>query len=78
MVYPRIPLQLYCAHKMRRIASKVSRKEGSYVAEASGIYRAGSQAEACGEPSARCEDALAHVQLLQLGLWNRMLSTFVP
>ena len=31
---------------MRRIAGKVSRKEGSRVAEASDIYRAGSQAEA--------------------------------
>lgn len=46
VVYPRIPLQLNWAHKMRRIAGKVSRKEGSCVAEASDIYRAGSQAEA--------------------------------
>lgn len=46
LVFPRIPLQLCWAHKMRNIAGKVSRKEGSCLAEASAIYRAGSQAQA--------------------------------
>lgn len=46
MVYPRIPLQLCWAHKMRNIAGKVSRQEGSCVAEAAAIYRAGSKNEA--------------------------------
>ena len=40
LVYPRIPLQLCWAHKMRNIADKVRRQEGSCVAEAAAIYRA--------------------------------------
>lgn len=46
LVYPRIPVQLCWAHKMRNIAAKVRRKEGSCVAEAAAIYLAGSQSEA--------------------------------
>src|SRR5438876_220859 len=46
VVYPRIPQQLCWAHKMRNIAGKVSRQEGSCVAEASAIYRASSKNEA--------------------------------
>lgn len=46
VVYPRIPQQLCWAHKMRNIAGKVSRQEGSCVAEASAIYRASSQSQA--------------------------------
>lgn len=46
MVYPRIPLQQCWAHKMRNIAGKVSRQEGSCVAEAAAIYRASSKNEA--------------------------------
>lgn len=46
MVYPRIPLQLCWAHKMRNIANKVSRQEGRCVAEAAAIYRASSKNEA--------------------------------
>jgi|SRR5271169_961632 len=40
VVYPRVPLQLCWAHKLRNIADKVRRSEGSCVAEASAIYRA--------------------------------------
>lgn len=46
VVYPRIPLQLCWAHKMRNIADKVRRQEGSCVAAASAIYRAGSKPQA--------------------------------
>src|SRR5213593_1070907 len=46
VVYPRIPQQLCWAHNMRNIAGKVSRQEGSCVAEASAIYRASSKNEA--------------------------------
>jgi putative transposase len=46
LVYPRIPLQLCWAHKMRNIADKVRRQEGSCVAEAAAIYRASSKNEA--------------------------------
>lgn len=46
VVYPRIPLQLCWAHKMRNIADKVRRQEGSCVAEAAAIYRAGSKHQA--------------------------------
>ena len=46
LVFPNVPVQLCWAHKMRNIAAKISRKEGPCLAEASAIYRAGSQAEA--------------------------------
>ena len=46
VVYPCIPLQLCWAHKLRNIAEKVRRKEGSCVAEAASIYRARSKSEA--------------------------------
>jgi putative transposase len=45
-VYPRIPLQLCWAHKMRNIAGKVRRQEGCCVAEAAALYRASSKSEA--------------------------------
>jgi putative transposase len=40
LVFPAVPVQLCWAHKMRNIADKVPRREGSCVAEASAIYRA--------------------------------------
>jgi len=46
LVFPRIPVQLCWAHKLRNIADKVPKKEGSCVAEAAAIYRAASQSEA--------------------------------
>jgi putative transposase len=46
LVFPRIPVQLCWAHKMRNVANHVSRQEGSCIAEASAIYKASSQAEA--------------------------------
>jgi transposase-like protein len=46
LVFPRIPVQLCWAHKLRNIADKVPRKEGSCVAQAAAIYRAGSKSEA--------------------------------
>jgi len=46
LVYPRIPLQLCWAHKLRNIAEKVRRKESSCVAEAAAIYRAANKSEA--------------------------------
>jgi len=46
VVFPRIPLQLCWAHKLRNIAEKVRRKEGSCVAEAAAIYRASSKNQA--------------------------------
>lgn len=46
VVFPGIPRQLCWAHKMRNIADKVRRKEGSCVAEAAAIYRASSKNQA--------------------------------
>ena len=46
VVYPRIPRQLCWAHKMRNLAGKVRRQEGSCVAQASAIYRASSKKQA--------------------------------
>jgi putative transposase len=46
LVYPRVPQQLCWAHKLRNIADKILRQEGSCVAEAAAIYRAGSRNEA--------------------------------
>ncbi len=46
VVYPRIPQQLCWAHKMRNLAGKVRRQEGSCVAQASAIYRASSKKQA--------------------------------
>jgi putative transposase len=46
LVYPQPRLQLCWAHKMRNIADKVPKKEGSCVQEAGAIYRAGSRPEA--------------------------------
>jgi len=46
VVFPQIPLQLCWAHKMRNIADKVRRREGSCVAEAAAIYRASNKNQA--------------------------------
>lgn len=46
LVFPLVPQQLCWAHKMRNIASKVGRHDGSCVAEAAAIYRAGSKNQA--------------------------------
>jgi len=46
VVFPRVPVQLCWAHKLRNIAGKVSRQEGSCVAEATAMYRADSQSAA--------------------------------
>jgi putative transposase len=46
LVFPSIPVQLCWAHKLRNIADKVPRREGSCVAEAAAIYRAASKSEA--------------------------------
>jgi len=46
LVFPGIPVQLCWAHKLRNIADKVRRSEGSCVAEAAGMYRAKSNREA--------------------------------
>jgi putative transposase len=46
VVFPRIPVQLCWAHKMRNIADKVPRKDGSCVAEASSMYLAKNKNEA--------------------------------
>jgi putative transposase len=46
LVYPRIPLQLCWAHKMRNIAGKVRLQEGSCVAEAAAMYRADNKTQA--------------------------------
>lgn len=46
LVFPAIPVQLCWAHKLRNIADKVPRREGSCVAEAAAIYRAASKSEA--------------------------------
>jgi putative transposase len=46
LVYPHPRLQLCWAHKLRNIAEKVPKKEGSCVREAGAIYRAASRKEA--------------------------------
>ncbi len=46
LVFPSIPVQRCWAHKLRNIADKVSRQEGSCVAAASAIYRASSKSAA--------------------------------
>jgi putative transposase len=46
LVYPRVPVQLCWAHKMRNIADKVARSEGSCVAQAACIYLASSRSAA--------------------------------
>ena len=46
LVFPSVPVQRCWAHKLRNIADKVRRQEGSRVAQASAIYRAGSRGEA--------------------------------
>jgi putative transposase len=46
LVFPAVPVQLCWAHKLRNIADKVSRREGSCVAEASAIYRAANRRKA--------------------------------
>lgn len=46
LVFPCIRVQLCWAHKLRNIADKVPRREGSCVAEAAAIYRASSQNQA--------------------------------
>src|SRR2546429_622007 len=46
LVFPSVPVQRCWAHKLRNIADKVPRKEGSCVAEAAAIYRAASRREA--------------------------------
>lgn len=40
LVFPRVAVQLCWAHKLRNIADKVRRSEGSCVAQAAGMYRA--------------------------------------
>lgn len=46
LVWPQVPRQRCWAHKLRNIADKVPRKEGSCVREAAAIYRAASRREA--------------------------------
>ena len=46
LVYPPVPQQRCGAHKLRNIADKVPKKEGSCVREAAAIYQAGSRREA--------------------------------
>jgi putative transposase len=46
LVYPQVPQQRCWAHKLRNIADKVPKKEGSCVREAAAIYQAGSRREA--------------------------------
>lgn len=46
VVYPHVPVQLCWAHKLRNIAEKVRRREGSCVAEAAAIYGARGKSEA--------------------------------
>jgi putative transposase len=46
VVFPCIPVQLCWAHKLRNIADKVRRTEGSCVAQAAGMYRAKSRSQA--------------------------------
>ena len=45
-VFPHVPVQRCWAHKLRSIADKVSRQEGSCVAGAAALYRAISKSEA--------------------------------
>jgi transposase-like protein len=46
LVYPQVPQQRCWAHKLRNIADKVPKKEGSCVREAAAIYQAASRREA--------------------------------
>jgi len=46
LVWPQVPLQRCWAHKLRNIADKVPRKEGSCVREAAAIYQATRRREA--------------------------------
>jgi putative transposase len=46
LAFPCVPVQLCWAHKMRNIADKVPRKDGSCVGEAAAIYRAKNKSEA--------------------------------
>jgi putative transposase len=46
LVYPQVRMQLCWAHKLRNIADKVAKKEGSCVREAAAIYRAHGRREA--------------------------------
>jgi putative transposase len=46
LVYPRVAVQLCWAHKLRNVADKVRRREGSCVAQAAAIYRARSRGQA--------------------------------
>ena len=46
LVFPRVAVQLCWAHKLRNIADKVRRSEGSCVAQAAGMYRAQNRAQA--------------------------------
>jgi len=46
VVWPQVPLQRCWAHKLRNIADKVPKKEGSCVREAAAMYRAPSRGEA--------------------------------
>ena len=46
LVFPRIAVQLCWAHKLRNLADKVRRREGSCVAQAAGMYRAKSKSQA--------------------------------
>ncbi len=46
LVYPQPRMQLCWAHKLRNIADKVPKKEGSCVREAAAIYRASSRRKA--------------------------------
>jgi putative transposase len=46
LVYPRVAVQLCWAHKLRNVADKVRRREGSCVAQAATIYRARSHGQA--------------------------------
>src|SRR5260370_10546185 len=45
-IFPNVPVQRCWAHKLRNIADKVSRQEGSCVAGASAMYRASSKSAA--------------------------------
>jgi len=46
LAFPCVPVQLCWAHKMRNIADKVPRRDGSCVGEAAAIYRAKNKNEA--------------------------------
>jgi putative transposase len=46
VVFGRVPVQLCWAHKLRNIAGKVKRQEGSCVAAAAAIYRADNKTQA--------------------------------